>query len=114
MEMKKGEIYWADLDPSKGNEPGDRRPVLIIQSDLFNNSSIPTVMVAILTTNLRLAKAPGNVMVKSQESGLSKDSVINVSQVLTINKSRIAEYVCDLDPSLLFCVDNGVRLAFDV
>ena len=112
--MKKGEIYWADLEQSRGNEPGDRRPVLVIQSDLFNSSSIPTVMVAILTTNIRLSKAPGNVLVTSKETGLPKDSVVNVSQIITVNKSRLSDYVCELDPALLFSVDNGIRLAFDV
>ncbi len=107
-------MYWANLDSPIGNEPGDRRPVMIIQSDLFNASSIPTVMVAMLTTNVALAKAPGNVLVKHEESGLAKDSVINVSQILTINKTRISDFVCELDPALLFSVDNGIRLAFDV
>jgi mRNA interferase MazF len=112
--MNKGELYWAELDHAKGNEPGDRRPVLVIQSDLFNSSSIPTVMIAILTTNLKLAKAPGNVLISSSESGLPYDSVINVSQILTVNKSRLIKYVSDLDPALLFSVDNGIGLALDV
>jgi mRNA interferase MazF len=112
--MKKGEIYWANLDRPMGNEPGDRRPVLIIQSDLFNGSSIPTVIVSVLTTNLGLAKAPGNVLIRATESGLQRDSVVNVSQLITVNKSRLTDFVCELDPSLLFSVDNGIRLALDV
>jgi mRNA interferase MazF len=114
MVMRKGEIYWAELDRPTGNGPGDRRPVVVIQSDLFNASAIPTVMVAILTTNLRLAKAPGNVALSRSESGLPKDSVVNVSQILTINKDRLTELVGELDPALLFSIDNGIRLAFDV
>jgi mRNA interferase MazF len=112
--MKRGEIYWANLEIPKGNEPGDRRPVLIIQSDLFNGSSIPTVMVAVLTTNLGLGKAPGNVVLKAEEAGLPRDSVVNVSQILTVNRSRLTDFVCELDPALQFSVDNGLRLAFDL
>ena len=112
--MKKGEIYWANLDTPKGHEPGDRRPVLVIQSDLFNGSKIPTVMVSILTTNMRLSKAPGNVLLKASETGLTHDCVVNVSQILTVNRSRLADFVCELDSALLFSVDNGIRLAFDV
>jgi mRNA interferase MazF len=112
--MKRGEIYWANLDRPTGNEPGDRRPVIILQSDLFNVSSIPTVLVAILSTNLSLAKAPGNILIKASESGLPKDSVINLSQILTINKSRLSDPICEIDASLQFALDNGVRLIFDV
>jgi len=112
--MKRGEVYWAHLDVPKGNEPGDTRPVVIIQSDLFNGSSIPTVMVAVCTTNIALAKAPGNVLIRSAETGLPRDSGVNVSQILTINRSRLASLICELDAALLFSVDNGIRLAFDV
>ena len=112
--MKRGEVYWANLDVPKGSEPGDPRPVLVVQSDLFNGSSIPTVLVAVFTTNLALAKAPGNVLIHSKESGLPKDSVINVTQILTVNRSRLTKFICELDAALLFSVDNGIRLAFDV
>ncbi len=114
LEMNKGDIFWANLDSPIGNEPGDRRPVLVIQSDLFNASSIPTVTVAVLTTNLALAKAPGNVLIRAQESHLPKDSVINISQIMTINRSRLSDYVAAIDTALLFSVDNGIRLLFDV
>lgn len=112
--MNKGDIYWANLDSPVENEPGDRSPVLVIQSDLFNASSIPTVTVAVLTTNLALARAPGNVLIRAQESHLPKDSVINISQIMTINRSRLSDYVGEIDTALLFSVDNGIRLLFDV
>jgi len=112
--MKKGEIHWANLGDPSGNEPGYRRPVLVIQSDLFNGSAIPTVIVAPLTGNLALAKAPGNVKLSTRETGLPKNSVVNVSAILTINRSRLDGFICEIDPSLLFTVDNGIRLALDV
>jgi len=112
--MRKGEIHWANLGDPAGNEPGYRRPVLIIQSDLFNGSAIPTVMVAPLTGNVALAKAPGNVRLTAKEAGLPKNSVVNVSAIITINRSRLDGLICDIDPSLLFLVDNGMRLALDL
>ena len=112
--MEKGDIYWANLSVPEGNEPGYRRPVLVVQSDLFNQSAIPTVLVAPLTTNLSLAKAPGNIKLETAETSLPKDSVVNVSGIISVNRSRLEEYVTSLDPSLLFLVDNGVRLIFDL
>ena len=87
---------------------------MIVQSDRFNRSAIPSVMVVPMTTNLELAKAPGNVLVKGSESHLPKDSVIVVSQIVAIRKERLGEYVHTIDPSLLLLVDNGIRLLFDV
>ena len=112
--MKRGEMYWANLGDPAGNEPGYRRPVIVVQSDLFNGSGIPTVLIVPLTTNLKMAKAPGNVRLDSSEIGLPSDSVANVSQIISVNKTRLDEYICDLDPSVMFMVDNGIRLIFDV
>ena len=112
--MKRGEIYWANLGDPAGSEPGYRRPVLIIQSDLFNGSGIPTVIVAPLTGNMALVKAPGNVKLEAKETGLPKDSVVNISALITINKTRLDGLICDLDPALQYSIDNGIRLALDV
>jgi len=79
--MYRGEIWWANLSEPVGSEPGYRRPVLIIQDDTFNQSRINTVIVAVITSNVQLAEAPGNVSLPSQASGLPKDSVVNVSQI---------------------------------
>ena len=91
--MKRGEIWWADLPDPVASEPGYRRPLVIIQIDEFNRSRINTVVVVGLTTNLRLAEAPGNVLLKSVQTGLPKDSVANASQVLTVDKSFLTEKV---------------------
>ena len=112
--MEKGEIYWVDFGLGRENEPGFRRPAVLVQSDRFNRSAIGSVMVAPITTNLALAKAPGNVTLDAKGSGLPKDSVIVVSQIVSINKRRLEDYVATLDPNLLFLVDNGIRLLFDV
>ena len=108
--MKRGEIWWAELPIPVASEPGYRRPVLIIQSDEFNRSRIRTVIAAVLTTNLRLAQAPGNILVTTDETGLSQDSVVNVSQVITVDKSFLIEQVGQIDNSVMLLIDEGLRL----
>ena len=108
--MQRGEIWWADLPIPVASEPGYRRPVLIIQSDDFNRSRIRTVIVAVLTTNLRLAEAPGNVVVTVDQTGLPQDSVVNVSQVITIDKSFLAEQVSEVSDRVMLLVEDGLRL----
>jgi mRNA interferase MazF len=85
--MKRGEVWWAALPPPAGSGPGLRRPVVVVQSNPFYESRISTVVIAVVTSNLALADAPGNVRVGKSESGLSKPSVVNVPQVLTIDRS---------------------------
>ncbi|AFZ24224.1 growth inhibitor [Cylindrospermum stagnale PCC 7417] len=108
--MQRGEIWWADLPTPVASEPGYRRPVLIIQSDEFNRSLIRTVIAAVLTTNLRLAEAPGNILVTTDETGLPQDSVVNVSQVITVDKSFLMEQVSQISDRLMVLVDEGLRL----
>jgi mRNA interferase MazF len=108
--MYRGEIWWASLPDPIGSEHAYRRPVLIIQDDIFTQSQISTVIVAIITSNVRLAQAPGNVMLPSQMSGLPKDSVINISQILTLDKAFLSECVGSLPNHLQDEVDEGLRL----
>jgi mRNA interferase MazF len=84
--MRRGEIKWASLREPEGSEPGYRRPVLIIQPDDFNRSNINTALCAVITSNLSLANAPGNIRISSKSSGLKKPSVVNISQLITIDK----------------------------
>jgi mRNA interferase MazF len=107
--MQRGEIWWAELPEPVASEPGYRRPVLIIQSDDFTRSRIQTVIVLVLTTNLRLAGAPGNVLVTTDDTGLPKDSVINVSQIITVDKSFLTERVSLVDDLIMLVVEDGVR-----
>jgi mRNA interferase MazF len=87
--VRQGEIYWLNLPKPKGSEPGYRRPCVVVQNDTFNRSKIATTVVVILTSNLKLAQAPGNVLIKAQDTNLAKNSVANISQVLTVNKSDL-------------------------
>lgn len=109
-EAQRGEIWWADLPEPKGSKPGYRRPVVVIQSNPFNRSRIGTVIVAAMTTNLDLANAPGNVLAPSSATGLPRDSVVNVSQVVTLDRRRLTEVVGQLPRRLLASVDEGLRL----
>lgn len=112
--MKRGEVWWAALPPPSGSGPGFRRPVLIVQSDPFNDSRISTAIVAVITSNLALADAPGNVRTSKSESGLPKPSVVNVSQVLTIDKALLTARVRSLPSATMARVDYGLRLALNL
>ena len=112
--MRRGEIWWADLPEPVGAAPGYRRPVLILQADSFTQSRIATVVVVVLSTNLRLATAPGNVVIDANESGLPYDSVINVSQIATLDKTTLDTEVGRVTPHTLTAVEDGVRLVLDV
>ncbi len=108
--MRRGEVWWASLRKPRGSEPGFRRPIVIVQSDAFNASRIDTVVAVILTSNLSLAAAPGNTVVGKRHSGLPRDSVANVSQVVTINKTFLTERAGIVPSSLMSVVDEGLRL----
>ena len=112
--MRRGEIWWASLRAPIGSEPGYRRPVLIVQANEFNDSRIETVIVAVLSTNLQLAVAPGNQMIRKKESKLPRDSVINVSQLITVNKSALTECVSALPARRLAAVDEGLKLVIGI
>ena len=108
--MYRGEIWWAQLPDPVGSEPGYRRPVLIVQDDTFTQSRIRTVIVVIITSNVELANAPGNILLPSDATGLSRDSVVNVSQVLTVDKAFLTERIGSLPVSLQEEVDDGLRV----
>jgi mRNA interferase MazF len=108
-EIQRGEIWWADLPEPRLSEPGYRRPVLVVQADSFNRSRLHTSIVAVISTNLDLAEAPGNVLLPAGASGLSRDSVVNVSQLLTLDRSFLTEHVCTLPPRVQRTVDEGLR-----
>jgi len=108
--MKRGEIWWASLPPAAGSGPGFRRPVLVVQANSFNDSKIATVLVATITSNLKLAQAPGNVRVSKSDSGLSKASVVNISQVVTIDRKLLNKRVKSLPGRILERVSEGLRL----
>lgn len=108
-EIQRGEIWWADLPEPRRSKPGFRRPVLVIQADAFNRSRIQTVIVAVITSNLDLAEAPGNVLLPVRASGLSRDSVVNISQLLTLDRAFLSEHAGTLSARLQTSVDAGLR-----
>jgi mRNA interferase MazF len=114
MVIERGQIWWAALPEPAGSEPGYNRPVVIVQADTFNKSFIGTVLTVILTTNLQRADAPGNVLLPSRRTGLPKDCVANVSQIVTVDKRFLTEYVGSLPYSLLQRIDEGLRLVLDL
>ena len=110
MVIARGEVWWADLDEPTGSEPGYRRPILIVQADAFNRSRLQTTIAVVLTSNLRLIDAPGNVLVPKQNSGLPKDSVANVSQLVTLDRNFLTERSGKVPSRLLVAVDAGLKL----
>jgi mRNA interferase MazF len=110
MVVERGQVWWADLDEPSGSEPGFRRPVLIVQDDAFNRSRLRTVIAVVLTSNLRLVEAPGNVLIPAKSAGLPKDCVANVSQVITVDQDFLSEPAGRVRGQLLKDVENGLRL----
>ena len=108
--MRRGEIWWASLPNPLGPGPGYRRPVVVIQSDTFNESRINTVIVAIITSNLSLSAAPGNILLERSVSMLPSDSVVNVSQVLIVDRLLLTELVEELPDGIMNAIDDGLRL----
>jgi mRNA interferase MazF len=108
--VERGEVWWASLGRPRASEPGYRRPVVIVQSNDFNRSSLSTVIVVVMTTNLNLAMAPGNLVCRPRASGLPRPSVINVSQVATLDRTQLLERVGRLPEGTMHSLDEGLRL----
>ena len=109
--MKRGEVWWADLPDPQGSEPGFRRPVLVVQADEFNRSRIRTVIAAAITSNMALAAAPGNVPLSRRSAGLGRESVVNVSQLVTLDRGFLTQRAGRISESKLRQVEDGLRLA---
>ena len=110
MVIRQGEVFWADLGRPSGSGPGYRHPYVVIQNDLFNRSRINTVILCAVTSNLRLAEAPGNVLLSKGEANLPKRSVVNVSQVFTLDKSDLGEKIGALSRHRIFQILDGILL----
>lgn len=108
--MKRGEIWWASLEQPIGSGPGYRRPVLVVQADSFNDSRIATVLVAVITSNLALSEAPGNVRISKSDSKLSKAAVVNVSQILTLDRKYLTKRAGRLPDMVMNRVSEGLGL----
>lgn len=112
--MRKGEICWCSIRAPKGSEPGYRRPIVVVQSNAFNRSRINTVIVAAITKNLFLAEAPGNFVISGRATGLTKKSVVNVSQLLTLDQRHLTEVVGRLNPPQLLQLNEGLKLVLSL
>jgi mRNA interferase MazF len=109
--MRRGELWWTDLGQPRGSAPGKRRPAVVIQSDAYNDTRIRTAVVAVLTSNTRLATMPGNVFVPAGLTGLAQDSVVNVTQLATVDRDHLEARIGVLPDHLMSEVDRGlVRL----
>ena len=107
--IQRGSICWAGLGEIRGSKPAKRRPVLVIQSDPFNTSRLNTTVAAVITSNTGLAAMPGNVFLPAAASGLPRDSVVNVTALVTLDKSDLDAQAGHLPPSLMEDVDRGLR-----
>ena len=110
MVIKRGEIWWAELPEPTASEPGYKRPLIVIQSNDFNSSNINTIIAVIITFNIFLAAAPGNILLPATKSKLPKKSVVNVSRLITVDKSFFTEKVHTLSSRLMEQIDDGIRL----
>lgn len=106
---RRGDVCWTDLGEPQGSKPAKRRPVLVIQADPYNASKLNTTLAAVITSNTGLAAMPGNVFVPATASGLPKDSVVNVSALVTLDKTDLDAAVGRLSSSLMHEVDRGLR-----
>ena len=112
--MIRGELWFADLGIPFGSETGYRRPVIIIQTDLFNVSKIKTIEIVPLTTNLILGEAPGNVIISKKDSQLPKDSVAVVSQLTAIDKTRFIEKIGKINKNIMKEIETGIKLVLNI
>lgn len=112
--MRRGELWWVDFAEPVGSAPGYRRPAVVVSADRFNRSRIATVIVAAVTSNTRLADAPGNVALPAGPSGLPKDSVVNVSQLLAVDRGLLDRRIGMLPSAQLAVLDRGLRLVLDL
>ena len=112
--MKRGEIWWASMGEPRGSESGYQRPLVIISCDEFNQSLIQTVVCAVITSNLRLVNAPGNFKLAKSRSGVNRDSVVNISQLITLDKSFLTEQAGKLNNKQIHSLNEGLRLVLGI
>jgi mRNA interferase MazF len=112
-EIRQWQVYWLDFGPASGSAPAERHPCVVVQNDVFNRSAIATSVVCLITSNLSRANAPGNVLLKRGEARLPKASVVNVSQILTVDKAELAVRIGELNSTAVRAVCDGLHLLFE-
>ncbi|MCX6056074.1 MAG: type II toxin-antitoxin system PemK/MazF family toxin [Chloroflexi bacterium] len=110
MEIKQGDVYWVELEAPLDSEPGYRRPCIVIQNNVFNQSSIKTVVVCMLTSNLDRANLPGNVLLETRQGGVKKTSVVNITQIFTMDKNDLDEYIGSITQQKMKQIISGINL----
>lgn len=113
MNIRQGDIFWVDLGAPRGSEPGYHHPHIVVQNNVFNQSKINTVAVCALTSNLKKARAPGNVFLQKGEGNIKKDSVVNIAQIITVNKSDLVEKIGSISQLRIIEIIEGVRLLIE-
>lgn len=113
MDIRQGDIYWVDFGEPGGSGPGFRHPYVVIQNNVFNASRLNTVVICVLTSNLDRAKAPGNVLLKKGEGNLPKDSVVNITQLITVDKTDLAEHIGSLSAKRTTQIIEGIKLLLE-
>ena len=111
--IRQGQVYWLDFGPATGSAPAERHPCVVVQNDVFNRSAIGTTAVCLITSNRNRANAPGNVLLKKGDANLRKVSVVNVSQILTVDKEELLEYTGSLSAPAMQAVRDGLHLLFE-
>jgi mRNA interferase MazF len=110
MVINQGDIYWIELGEPSGSEPGYSHPHVVVQNNVFNRSRIHTVVVCALTSNLKRGGVPGNVLLEPGEANLPKQSVVVVSQIFTVDKTQLGEYIGTLSTRRVYQILDGIRL----
>ena len=113
MVIRQGDVFWIDLGAPRGSAPGYRHPHVVVQNNTFNLSRINTVAVCVITSNLSRAAAPGNVLLRKGEAGLPKSSVVNASQIYTVDKSELVERIGTLSPRRVAEIVAGLKLLLE-
>ena len=114
MVIERGGLYWAELGPAAGSRPAKRRPVLVVQGSAYNESRVATVLVAVVTSSTALATMPGNVFLPAAVTGLPRDSVVNVTALVTLDKTDLRNWIGTTPQSLMREVDRGLRGVLDL
>lgn len=110
MEIKQGNVYWIELDEPIGSEPGYRRPCVVVQNNVFNQSAIRTVVVCMLTSNLKRASLPGNVLLEEGQANVKKVSVVNITQIFTVDKNDLREYIGSISQQKVKQIIAGINI----
>jgi mRNA interferase MazF len=114
MVIRKGSVYWVDFSPAKGSEPMGKRPGLVLQNDLLNDSKLNTVIVAAITSTMKFGDLPGNVKLNKGEANLPRPSVINMTQIKTVDKRSLREKIGTLSKDRMIQVHKGLNLIMDL